>query len=68
MSDIASRLHAAKEDGDLEAYGQLRRELLDKPDDELRRLAEADGVDGVDGMDREHLLERLLEEPGTTEA
>ena len=36
-------------------------------DDELRRLAIDSGVDGAQDMSRDHLISKLMDEPGANE-
>jgi len=51
----------------MEDYGATLESLKAMSDDELRRFAEKAGVDGVATMERDHLLSKLMDEPGANE-
>ncbi len=52
----------------MEDYAATLESLKSMSDDELRRLAADAGVDGAGTMGRDHLLAKLMDEPGANEA
>ena len=55
------------EGGSLEHYRLTLEAVKSMSDDELRQLATEAGVDGADTMDRDHLIAKLVDEPGANE-
>jgi hypothetical protein len=57
--------------GDVEVgrahYKMTLETLKDMSDDELRELAAEAGIDGAQTMARDHLLAKLIDEPGANE-
>ena len=54
-------------DASMEQYGRTLESLKALSDDELRRLATDAGIDGADAMDRDHLIAKLIDEPGAND-
>ena len=54
-------------DAAMEEYGHTLESLKVMSDEELRALAEDAGVDGAETMDRDHLLAKLMDEPGAND-
>jgi len=52
----------------MEHYGATLESLKSMSDDELRQFAAEAGVDGAATMERDHLLAKLMDEPGANEA
>ncbi len=54
-------------EGSMAEHQRLDDELEAMSDDELRAKAEAQGIDGAHTMTREHLLAKLIDDPGANE-
>ncbi len=53
--------------GTMEDHRSLLDEMHDMSDEDLRDRAVAQGIDGAQTMTRDHLLAKLMDEPGANE-
>ena len=67
MTDPVLPNQKETEGGSLEHYRLMLETVKAMSDEELRQLATEAGVDGADTMDRDHLIAKLIDEPGANE-